>query len=95
MRIKLFSNAARNYVHRCYRHAHPSCGMLHNPEWENMLKAVEGKWLDVETDWLFKNQFNTAPIPGVSELGMRVMAEDVEEIEGDVRPRHDSRQLHS
>ena len=84
MRIKLDDNAASNYVTRCYRNASPSCGMLHNPEFSAMLEKVQGKWLEVETDYLFEDQFNTAPIPGVSELGLRVMAEDVAEIENDV-----------
>lgn len=86
MQIKLFKEAAANYVRRCYRHAHPSCGMLHRPEWADMLRKVEGKWLEVETEYLFADQFNTAPIQGVSESGMRIMGEDVEEVRGDVRP---------
>jgi hypothetical protein len=85
MRIKIHPNAATNYVRRCYRNAHPSCGMLHRPEFERMLEQVGGQWVDVETDHLFSDQFNTAPIPGVSELGLRVMHADVVEIEGDIR----------
>lgn len=50
-----------------------------------MLEAVQGKWIEVETKHLFSDQFNTVPIPGVSELGMRIMMESVEEIEDDVR----------
>lgn len=86
MRIRLHANAAAAYVRRCYKRAHPQCGMLHRPEWKDMLEKVEGQWLEVETDYLFDAQFNTAPIPGVSEHGMRLMAEDVAEIEDDVRP---------
>lgn len=86
MKIKINDNAASNYVRRCYRHASPSCGMLHRPEWETMLSKVQGKWLEVETDYLFDDQFNTVPIPGVSELGMRIMIEDVTAIVDDVRP---------
>ena len=85
MRIKIRKGASLFYIQRCYRNAHPECGMLHRPEWADMLKKVEGKWLEVETEYLFKDQFNTAPIPGVSELGMRIMIEDVEEIEDDIR----------
>lgn len=85
MRIKLYSEAASHYVTRCYRGAHPQCGQLHNPKWQKMLEAVQGTWLEVETEHLFRDQFNTAPIPGVSENGMRVMIEDVEAIENDVR----------
>lgn len=85
MRIKLHENAASNYVCRCYRGANPQSGMLHRPEWEKMLKNIEGLWLEVETEHLFRDQFNTAPIPGVSENGMRIMIGDVSEIEDDIR----------
>jgi len=50
-----------------------------------MLKAIQGQWVEIETDHLFADQFNTVPIPGVSENGMRLMVEDVEEIEDDAR----------
>lgn len=86
MQIKLYPTAASDYVKSCYRHARPDCGMLHKPEWEEMLKKVEGQWLEIETDWLFADQFNTAPIQGVSTLGMRIMASSVEEIRDDIRP---------
>jgi hypothetical protein len=85
MRVLIHQNAAANYVRRCYKGARPQAYGLHRPEWEVMLRAVQGTWLEVETDHLFSDQFNTAPIPGVSELGMRVMIEDVAAIEGDVR----------
>lgn len=85
MKVKVYHNAAENYHRRCYKGAHPQCGMLHRPEWEAMLKKIEGQWIEVETEHLFRDQFNTVPIPGVSEQGMRLMIEDVEEIEGDVR----------
>jgi hypothetical protein len=51
-----------------------------------MLQKVEGKWLEVETEHLFADQFNTAPVPDVSENGIRLMIEDIAAIEGDVRP---------
>lgn len=85
MRVKVHENAALNYVERCYRHARPQCGMLHRPEWEAMLEKIQGQWVEVETDHLFRDQFNTAPIPGVSEQGMRLMVEDITAIEDDAR----------
>jgi hypothetical protein len=85
MRVLVHKNAASNYVRRCYRHARPEAYGLHNTKFQTILKAVEGTWLDVETDHLFDDQFNTAPIPGVSESGIRLMIEDVAAIEGDVR----------
>lgn len=85
MKIRLNDNAASNYVTRCYKGAHPACGRLHNEEFAGMLKKVQGKWLKVETDHLFNDQFNTAPIKGVTALGLRVMHADVAEIKGDIR----------
>lgn len=85
MRIHIRKDAASAYHHRCYKGAHPACGMLHNPDWEKMLEQVQGQWLEVETEHLFRDQFNTAPIPGVSELGMRIMIQDIDAIEDDAR----------
>lgn len=50
-----------------------------------MLEAVQGQWLEVETEHLFHDQFNVAPIPGVSDLGLRLMIEDIVAIEDDIR----------
>lgn len=85
MRIKVKKTAASDYIRRTYKGMRADCGMLHRPEWVKMLEAVQGKWIEVETNYLFQDQFNTVPIPGVSELGMRIMMESVEEIEDDVR----------
>lgn len=85
MKVKLFKDAASKYVQRCYKGARPDCGMLHKPEWEKMLSKVQGKWLTVETDFLFADQFNTIPIKGVSDLGIRVTFDDVEAVKDDIR----------
>ncbi|TFG97485.1 hypothetical protein E4H12_08505, partial [Candidatus Thorarchaeota archaeon] len=63
-------------------------------KWIEMLKQVQGTTLEVETKYLWDNQFNTAPIPGVSKNGMRILdfkneKSIIEEIIDDVRPyRH-------
>jgi len=49
------------------------------------LSKVEGCWLEVDTKYLFSSQFNTKPIPKVSEVGLRIYETDVEAIEGDER----------
>jgi rubrerythrin len=54
-------------------------------EWIDTLKKVSGKTIEVETDYLFNNQFNTAPIKGVSERGLRIMENLVEEVIDDER----------
>jgi len=77
MRIKIKDNATAI----CLRDAYTPI----NWEWAEKLKKVEGEWLVVETDYLFKDQFNTAPIPGVSKDGLRIMESMVEVVENDVR----------
>ena len=85
MRIKIHDNAAANYIARCYRHARPDAYGLHNNAFYEALVKVQGQWLEVETAHLFADQFNTVPIEGVSEQGLRVMLTEVVEIEDDVR----------
>jgi len=85
MKILIHESAAQHYINRCYRHARGDYGQLHRPEFAKMLEAIEGKWIEVETAHLFRDQFNTVPIPGVSEQGMRIMIEDVAEIQDDAR----------
>ena len=50
------------------------------------LKLVDGFELEVETEHLFTDQFNTSPIEGVSELGMRILHGAVAEVIDDERP---------
>ncbi len=85
MKIKIWKDAATYYHRRCYKGARLNCGMLHNSKFSKMLESVAGTWLEVETEFLFNDQFNTVPVEGVTEHGLRVMLEDVEEIEGDIR----------
>lgn len=49
------------------------------------LQKAAGQWLTVETEYLFKDQFNTAPDPNLGIPGLRVMIRNVEDIRGDVR----------
>ena len=55
MEIKIKSNAAAIY-------AKGASDYQYNSNWFDILKSVEGKTLVVETEHLFKDQFNTAPI---------------------------------
>jgi hypothetical protein len=57
-----------------------------NWDWHKMLEQVQGMTLEVETKFLFAGQYNTVPIPGVSEQGMRIMDESVDEVIDDIRP---------
>lgn len=56
-----------------------------NSRWYDTLKQIEGKTLDVETDCLFQDQYNTAPVPGVSEHGLRIFDYAVERVIDDAR----------
>lgn len=49
-----------------------------DPAWKKAMSDIQGKWVPVETEHLFGDQFNT-PVA-------RVMIADVEDIENDVRP---------
>ena len=81
MEIKIKGNAHEIYAARVNTGHYMSL----NSEWYDMLKAVAGKTLVVETKHLFVDQFNTAPIEGVSKAGMRIMVESVEEVIDDER----------
>ena len=59
---------------------------LVNWKWADMLEKVQGMWIEVETDYLFLDQYNTVPVPGVSNNGLRLMDRDIDGIYGDVRP---------
>jgi rRNA maturation endonuclease Nob1 len=59
--------------------------MLHNAAFADKLRMVQGQWLDVDTEHLFSDQFNTVAVEGVSENGLRVMQSDVVAIVNDVR----------
>jgi len=41
--------------------------------WREKIEALDGQQVTLETEHLFLNQWNTAPIAGVSDLGMRLM----------------------
>lgn len=69
MRIKICNDISKKYQ-TCY---------------QEQLQKVEGRWVDVDTTYLFTTQFNTLPISGVSESGLRIYLVDVAKIENDER----------
>ena len=79
MRILIKENAAEIY------HGTDMGNGEHSHNYYRMLKAIQGTYVEVETEYLFRDQFNTVPIPGVSELGMRIMWKYVDEIAEDAR----------
>ena len=85
MEILIHENAANNYFRRCYRGTQPNAVGLHNEGFYNILKGLQGKWVEVDTTHLFTDQFNTVPVEGVTGSGARINLADVVEIKDDVR----------
>jgi hypothetical protein len=56
-----------------------------SPKWEAILFELAGKTIEVDTEELFKHEFNTKPIPGITKKGIRIPEEYVEEVIDDVR----------
>jgi len=80
MKIKILNNASEIYRSRAITN-----GFL-NDNWYETLKKIDNKILEVETKHLFHDQYNTAPIPGVSDIGLRIMDSCVEKVIDDERP---------
>jgi len=79
MKIRIKDDAAAIYCRQFVLQQIP------NRDWADKLRAVKGMTLVVETDHLFRDQYNTVPIPGVSEIGLRIHDESVEEVIDDER----------
>jgi hypothetical protein len=80
MKIRISDKAYHIYIGGVHN------GRTINWEWADKLKELQGETLEVETEYLFRDQFNTAPIDGISDNGMRIMAESVAEVIDDERP---------
>lgn len=81
MKITIHNNAKDVYIGDCNCHRQPI-----NWEWAATLEKIQGMTLPIETEYLFANQFNIGPIPGVSLLGLRLMWRFGElDYEGDVK----------
>ncbi len=79
MKIKIKKDAEQIYVNSVFPFAV-------NWEWAKTMEKIAGMTLEVKTDYLFKDQYSTAPIPGISEKGLRIMQNVVEEVIDDERP---------
>jgi hypothetical protein len=82
MKIRIVKNALELYIkeHTDYRGRYTG-----KDNWKKAMKKIAGKILEVDTEMLFKHEFNTKPIPGVSKKGIRVFEEYVEEVIDDIR----------
>ena len=52
--------------------------------WRAAVKSIEGTWIEIDTEHLFADQFNTVRVPNAKN-GVRLMMSDVEAIEDDAR----------
>ncbi len=78
MKIRIREDARKYYIAS-------SMGTFINWDWANTMEQVQGMVLEVETEYLFKNQYNTVPVPGVSDNGLRIMDNMVSEVIDDER----------
>lgn len=92
MQLKIKKNAGSIFVKNHYLNYKYGGGMSPQArEFGDMITAVQGMTLEVETKFLWEDQFNTAPIEGISELGLRILdfkgdESIIEEIIDDARP---------
>lgn len=80
MKILIKHNAAAIYCRRFVEQQIP------NREWAETLRKVEGKMLEVNTEYLFDKAFGTLPTEGVIDHALHIDEDLVSYIEGDVRP---------
>ena len=83
MKIKIKGDALKKYVRDNTDYL--TSDYSGEDYWEKVMKRIAGKVLEVDTEFLFKYEFNTKPIPGISEDGIRIPEHYVEEIIDDVR----------
>jgi len=70
MKIKIKSNAEQLYQNTTTAKITNYKFWL---EWRSVMRSIQGTTIEVETNHLFKDQYNTVPLPGVSENGLRVL----------------------
>jgi hypothetical protein len=71
IQIRIKENAFIQFAKKVNRRCGAQgCWAEHENRFYTMLKVIDGAWVEVETEYLFTDQFNTVPIPGVTDLGM-------------------------
>ena len=74
MQLKIKKDAGNIFIQN--HHPQIAYGGGLSPEarrFGDMITAVQGMTLKVETKYLWDNQFNTAPIEGISKNGLRIL----------------------
>lgn len=82
MKIKIRKDALQIYIDE---HTDYSGRYFGKDNWERAMKKIAGKILEVDTEMLFKHEFNTKPIQGVSKKGIRIFEDYIDEIIDDIR----------
>jgi len=92
MKLKIKKNAGTIYIQNHYKGMPPGyCIPSTVREFGDKITAIQGMTIEVETKYLWDDQFNTAPIEGITELGLRIPdykgdVPIIEEIIDDERP---------
>ncbi|KAB7662870.1 hypothetical protein [Bacillus sp. B1-b2] len=82
MKIVVRRNALELYINQ---HTDTQGHYTGKDNWEIIMKQIAGKELEVDTESLFKYEFNTKEIIGVSKRGIRISDLYVEQILDDAR----------
>jgi len=89
MELKIKKDAGNIYHNKGKHPEH--CMPAVTREFGDKITAIQGMTIVVETKYLWDNQFNTAPIEGISKNGLRILdlkgeLSIIEEIIDDIRP---------
>ena len=92
MQLKIKEDAGSIFVKNHYKGMGPEYWMpAVTREYADKITAIQGMTIEIETKILWDDQFNTAPIEGISEIGLRILdfkdeGSIIEEIIDDARP---------
>lgn len=82
MKIKIRKNALQLYIQD---NTDFSGYYFGEDRWELIFKKISGKTLEVDTEELFKYEFNLKPIKGVTKYEIRIFDDYVEKVYEDER----------
>ena len=91
MKIKIRDDAEQAYREEVNRKFNEE--RIHTEEriargWETVLATIAGMVVEVETQYLYKDQFKTKPIPPHNKLGYTLPSYLIEYVIGDIRPAY-------
>ena len=92
MQLKIKKDAGNIYANNHYSGKGTQyCMPAVTREYADKITAIQGMTIEVETKYLWGDQFNTAPIEGISDCGLRILdfkgeLSIIEEIIDDARP---------